>query len=422
MDELSAPLKAAADAALGMENPLARSALLGEVAKSQARLGFWDDVFESATKIPNRAEKRGVLRDLALGCIESGGIEPLPRLLKAMVETDPASGPVVGRLAMSLMDGDAPGADRIRMALELLRLTSKPFESRRGVYDFLERLLAVGGEAFEEQARVILALLTDADFQDWGQLALMKSLARWTRWKEAEEIARKFTQPRRRSWAFLDLARSPDATDEDRIHSCFGKSEEFLDEIEYDENADQRGVESLAAQYRILGKAAFTAGLTEAGSRILERAEAVAAMITSDLQRLKMQYFLARTLRELGLIDSVGNYLDKKSIRDAGLTGIDRSRVFQWSAEVGDLAGPRAGLSDWTEAVRQAAEKQAAPNRFGDDEFNRAQRIAEIVRRFSMRNEKFEPTGDPDLDAVRLPGAEFEEHYYSPFAIDDCGC
>lgn len=422
MNDRKAPLKAARDAATALENPLARSTLLAELARTEARLGYWDDAFESIEPIPNRAEKRGVLVGLALDAVESDRLEPLTRLLETLVRFDPAAGAVVGRMAMNLLDGEKPDENRIRLAVELLRLTPRPFDSQRGVYDFLERLLATGGEAFEKEARELLESLTDADFRDWGVLAFVKSLARWNRRPEAEAMAESFSQPRRRSWAFFELARQFVSKNPELADAYFQRAEAILDEIPDDPDADPRGVESLAAQYRILGKAAYTAGFHEAGSRILERAEAACAKIADPLQRLKAQYFLTRTLRCLGLLAPADNYLDKKEIRETRLDEIDRSRVFQWSAEIGEPGVSDAALADWTEAVTEAARKGDAPDRFGNDDFRRAGRISEIVRRFAVCSETSEPTGDPDLDAARLPGADFEEFYYSPFAIEDCGC
>jgi hypothetical protein len=113
-------------------------------------------------------------------------------------------------------------------------------------------------------------------------------------------------------------------------------------------------------------------------------------------------------LREAGKIDSVQDYLI--SVDLVNFNGIDRSRLLVWAAEAGKERC-------WTEAVEAANQ----PER-GTTEQDRTDRIAEILRRFVVRNEKRLPTDDPNVDEIHLSAEEFEEHYFSPFGILGCGC
>ncbi len=174
MHELTVPFEAATKAALSFENPLAQSTLLGEVARSLARQGHWDKAFENIAQIPNRAEKRSTLRDLALENIRANTLNQLPCLVKTMLEADPTSGPVVGRLAMSLLENEhrliapatmihgvvcpradvPPGVERIQLALELLQLPSEPFDSLKLFCLFVENV----NEAFADDFALLFGV------------------------------------------------------------------------------------------------------------------------------------------------------------------------------------------------------------------------------------------------------------------------
>lgn len=402
-----------------MLSPLAASALFSELAKARIAAGAVDDAFASVGRIPNFAEKKSVLLHLALDAERDDRPDILLRAIRLMVEIDPKSQHVAGRTARSLLDGGKTGT-----ALELIRTVEQPFDSDRGRYDFLAALLERAGESALDDARTLLETFREADYRDWGRLALAQSLARWNRRSEAEQIADAFSLPRRRSWALMELSRiasSPTLTgrsgDENKTAGLLRRAEAALDDVA----VDAERAEPLSIQLRILGKAAFEAGCVEQARRIWERCEAAAASISVEPERLRARYFLAKVLREYGLIDSVHDYLDLRETERTELSAVDRSRVLQWAAEA-ETARKKAGNDRsrgdgsglWIRAI-EAAERET-------DEFRRAERIAEIVRRFAVSDRDFPPRNEPKLDAVLLSGEAFEAYYFSPFSLDDCGC
>jgi len=81
-----------------------------------------------------------------------------------------------------------------------------------------------------------------------------------------------------------------------------------------------------------------------------------------------------------------------------------------WLAEAGWGGG-------WAKAI----EVLSAPEQ-GIFEAERGERVAQILRRFVAHQQGVKSSGDPDEDAVKLSGENFETLYYSPFAVEDCGC
>ena len=401
------PFEAAFEAAEKFSNPLARSLVLTELAKTQFAVGRFDDAFRSIAAVPNRMEKKSVLIHLALDAVESGRIGPLPKLVTMLVETDPNSEATVGRLAQSLLERKSPN---IEASLSLLALVDKPFDSDRSRYFFFEKLLDLGGPM--EDVRKISTMFADENYRDWGRLALAKHSAKTGAWPEAEKLADGFSQPRRRSWAFLELARIAGKNSETKkVVELLSRSTEILEKID----VDPENIEPVTTQLRILGKTAYRAGETELGTRLLEQCEATAAKMTLSVPRFRAQYLLARTLHRLGLVADVDEYLDSKAIWNEKLSGLQRSLVLQWSAEA-----KGSNASDWLSAIREASRFEELP----DNDFSQAERIIEIVRRYGgeMMSDKPTPGNDPGADAVNLSAEEFEDYYFSPFSIDDCGC
>jgi hypothetical protein len=192
-------------------------------------------------------------------------------------------------------------------------------------------------------------------------------------------------------------------------NSCLLRAGEILETI----SIEPELAESLAIQSRILGKAAWKTGNSELGLRLLEWSETATAQISVPFQRFRAHYFLAKVLRELGQIFSVQEYLDSAQWQQLEMSGLDRSRIGVWAAE----AEPENVLTAWSMAIRDAGKPEQK-----SADISRAERIVEILRRFTFRNDKLPPSGEPERDAVHLSAEEFEEYYYSPFAIKDCNC
>lgn len=401
------PLESAFEAAQKFTNPLARSLLLGELAKVQYAAGLFEEAWRSIEAIPNRMEKKGVLLHLALDDLQANRTERLAELVRKIVDADPNSESTAGRLALSLLE-----QKNVDAVLLLLSAVEKPFDSERSRYTFFEKLVELDGERRLDEVRKFASMFSDENYRDWSRLAIMKLLAKTGSWPEAKRMADEFSQDRRRSWAFLELARIVEGKTEQELRSrLLERSAEILEAVD----VTTENIETVATQLRLLGKSAYRMGETELGARLLERCEAEAAKITLPMPRFRAQYLLARSLRELGLIADVTDYLNAMEIRNEKLSGLQRSLVFQWLAEA-----ERNGEKTWNLAVWEAAREGELPG----GEFPKAERLAEIVRRYGiqMRNEKPTPTGDPELDAVNLSAEEFEDYYFSPFAIDDCGC
>lgn len=402
------PIQAALTAADGLDNMLARSVLLVELAKVQAKNASLDDALSTIGKISNVAEKRGVLLHLALDAVENDSGEPLLRIVRMMVETDPKSSHAAGRIAVSLLE-----KKKIDDALQVVRAVEKPFDSDRSRYEFLEKLLKNADLDHLDDARTFLDEFSENDYRDWGKLALARRLAAWGVWEDAERIAGRFDVPRRKSWAYFELARlAGSAKQNAKRDELLDRATEILESIV----PDRENAEALSVQLRIFGKFVQHSGDSESAQRILERCESVIESIPVVLQKNRATLFLARVLRESGQIGSVGDYWNIDDPNRPEPDALDRSRILQWIAEAEKRPDD---LPYWERAVRAAtAEKDARI-----DDFRRAERIVEIARRFSTRNiADRKPTGDPERDATILSGEEFESYYFSPFAIEDCGC
>ncbi len=428
-NEIFDPLTVAVDTALKMENPLAQSMLLAEIAQEYFRQKNVDQALTTAEKISLRTRKRDTLQDFCTKTILSGMLEPLPRFLAALLHADPESAMMVGRTATSLLKSTANKSGARKVAMAILKLTDRPFESEQAKYEFLEQLLSDGDLAEEADARRILDTIIDVTYADWGKLAFVIALAKRGNIQEAEKMALELTNPWRQSWAFFEMARTieKNAWPRDQILPLYTRAEEILYRIVFVANEPQNlpahtEQEALAIQSRILGKTVFLSGFTALGEKILERAEAATAKIESTLERMTQQYFLARTLKKLGLILAVGDYMNENEMTRADVSSLDKSRLLQYAAEAYDLESKALGLEYWHRAVTVVTDHDDAPDVFQDREFRQAERVTEMIRRLSFQKEPRGPTGDPVRDKEILPGEEFQDEYYSPFAIVDCDC
>ncbi|MDR1140939.1 MAG: hypothetical protein LBL62_04540 [Planctomycetaceae bacterium] len=398
---MTTPFEVTLAAAELMSNPMAKSLVLAELAQAQVEAGLIDNAFVSINNIPNRSEKRQILFRLAFRAVQENKTENLLRFVRAMIEVDPKSTPSVGRLAQSLLENG-----QLTKAMELVFLVEKPFDTERNRYDFVAKFIELAEKEQLDHIQLLLETFSDTDYRDWGNLALAKRLVLLEQLPEAQIIAESFSLPLRQSWAFFELSR---LTAGKNSNSCLLRAGEILETI----SIEPELAESLAIQSRILGKAAWKTGNSELSLRLLEWSETATAQISVPFQRFRAHYFLAKVLRELGQILSVQEYLDSAQWRQLEMSGLDRSRIGVWAAE----AEPENVLTAWSMAIRDAGKPEQK-----SADISRAERIVEILRRFTFRNNKLPPSGEPEHDAVHLSAEEFEEYYYSPFAIKDCNC
>jgi hypothetical protein len=398
---MNTPFEATIAATDLMSNPMAKSLVLAELAQAQAETGLIDDAFVCIGNIPNRSEKRQALFRLAFRAVQENKTEHLLRIVRMMVEVDPKSSPSVGRLAQTLLETGNPVT-----AMELVQSVEKPFDSDRNRYDFIAKFFELTEKEQLEKARLFLETFSDTDYRDWGKLALAKRFALLEQWSESQKIAESFSLPLRQSWALFELSRLATGKNKENFLLQAGKIIETIP-------IEPELAESLTIQSRILGKTALKSGNTELGIRLLEWSETAAAQITIPLQRFRTEYFLAKVLREHGLIYSVREYLDPAKWAESAISGLDRSRIGIWAAE----AEPANNLAAWSVAIQDAGK----PEREAVD-IVRAERIVEILKRFTFRNSNQPPSGEPERDAVNLAAEEFEEYYYSAFAIKYCIC
>ncbi|MDR1290608.1 MAG: hypothetical protein LBK06_05345 [Planctomycetaceae bacterium] len=420
----TSPFTIATDAAARLKTPMASVGILSAVAAAQIDAGLIDDAFVTVAKIPATSDQRSFLLNSAINAANNLKIDVVLRLVKKLVEVDSESSVVAGRLAQIFLENNEPDA-----AIKIVNSIDKPFDSWRSRCEFAIKLLDFDVDV----ARGIIETINDVDYRSWGVLALAQKLARSGDFDAAVKVADNISQPLRRAWALFELGKlSKSADGELRF---FEMSASILSVV----NIDAQNAESFATAFRIIGKFAYNSGKSKnnekninenidnntdenvnenadkimaIGESFLEASESAAMIIPVPVQRLRAQLFLAGTLLELGLIDGVGTYIDRREIENKDFSEIEQSKVWQWSAE----SDPRLE-SDWTSSVEAVSIAQRK-----SEELGLAERMSEVIRRFATRNNKSNPTGKPNEDSINLSARQFEEHYYSPFAIEGCNC
>ncbi|GHT25950.1 hypothetical protein FACS18942_02290 [Planctomycetales bacterium] len=430
------PFDAAVDAAKTLTSQLARTTLLSEIAKIQFDAGLVDEPLRIAALIESPLEKRNVLRNAALDFIErKTNFDALPKILKmfldAETQTHSRNSYFAGQVAILLLEVKPP---QIETALQVLKTTDEPFESDSIRYDFITKLLKTGGKNYKDTVKKMLPLFKSSDYRDWGCLMLLKAFADWSEWSEAEKTADSFVPHLRKSWAFFELSKiARKEENKQRAADYFSLAADILSTAADNVSREQKEVHRTAVQLRIFGKEALKYGSENSGedsnkdkgTKLLEQAEEVAAGIIPPLERCRQQLFIAKVLQEFRELDLVQNYVNIKIIDDKTLSGIDRSRIIQWFLEVKQHSNNTGGgykFPDWSQAVQTAAEEVPKTPFAAADELNQVKRIAEILRRFVHRKQMVAANGNPKDDINRLSGEEYEEYYYSPFAVEDCGC
>ncbi|MDR0871440.1 MAG: hypothetical protein LBN39_11675 [Planctomycetaceae bacterium] len=430
------PFDAAVIAAGKLTSPSAQAALFSEIAKIQFDAGLVDEPLKIAALIESPLEKRNVLRNAALDFIErKTNFDALPKILKmfldAETQTRSRNSYFAGQVAILLLEVKPP---QIETALQVLKTTDEPFDSDSVRYDFITKLLKSGGKDYKDTVKEMLPLFKSSDYRDWSCLSLTKAFADWSEWSEAEKTADSFEQHLRKSWAFFELSRiARKEEDKQRAAGYFSRAADILSTAADNVLQEQKEVHRTAVQLRIFGKEALKYGNENSGessnrdigTKLLEQAEGVAAGIIPPLERCRQQLFIAKVLQEFRELDSVQNYVNVKILDDKTLSGVDRSKIIQWFLEVkqrSNNTGEGYKPPDWSLAVQTAAEEVPKTPFAAADELNQVKRIAEILRRFVHRKQAVAANGNPKDDINRLSGEEYEDYYYSPFAVEDCGC
>jgi hypothetical protein len=405
----------ATDVAGKLRTAAAGNGILSAVFAAQIDAGLIDDAFVTLTKIPSKSDQHSILLNTTINTINNNKTKFTTQLIKKLIEIDPESSVVAGRLARTLLDNNKPD-----IAIQIIKSTNNPFDSWRSRYEFAVKLLEFDVAVASE----IIETINDVDYRDWGGLALAQKITKNGNIDSAIKIVESFSSPLRRAWAFFELVKLADSAAELRLLTAAAT---ILQTI----NIDNKNAESLSTSLRIIGKFAYNSGKSKnidddqntnstentiaimtIGENFLELSESAAVMISIPVQRLRAKLFLAGTLWELGLIDSADSYIDRREIENVDFNAIEQSKVWQWAAE----CDPR-WESDWLRAVKAVSIAQRK-----SEELGLAERMSEVVRRFALRNIKLQPTGKPNDDSINLPARQFEEYYYSPFAVEDCEC
>ncbi len=384
----NSPITAALNCADAIDGEAAKAALLETVATLQLRAGSLEDALQTAEKSP---KKTALMRRLAIDATTANEANSLLAVLKNLVAADPEASPLAGRLAQSLLDnGNVDGA------LKIIREIKEPFEGERARYDFVAKLY--DNDRFDEAATLTQSF-KDPGFRDWANLALTQRLAKRERRDAAVRTVDLFPTPEKQAWACQELG---------RILSNGGDLLRRAATILETVVVKKENAEVVAIQRRILGNALVAADDSESARELFESSEAAIAAIVDPFRRFRAQCFLAKTLRKTGELDSVRNYVSMTAIDESRFAPLERSELLQWFAEAS------ADDADWTLAVLEAAREK--------DETKQSRRIGAILQRFSSKDAASKPTGEPDQDAVLLAGVDFENHYFSPFAVEGCGC
>ena len=355
-----------------------QSQLLSELARQQLATAQFGAALQTFAAIPDMQERRVALLIADFQAFPPEYVESLVELL----ESHPLTHSLAGRIALTMLE-----ANNTATAWKLVDTAHDPFEFDQMRYEFLVAALPL--LPADEWHRIPRFSRTFAQYRDWASLAIAKHLAGRGQLEEAERYIEQLASPLRRSRAYWEI----NQTD---------KAIEIANDISIVAN-DMEAMEGLAIQLRIYGRA-------QRDERLLERSEGAISVITMPMTRYRLQCFLGKVLVDLRLIDSIGEYLAIDQMLTSLSSGIDRSRVSVWLAEAGWNAG-------WTQAVGVLAEPERSVA-----EWERAEQIGNVLRRFVAHHQHLQPTGDPLEDAVRLSGEAFEAFHFHPFAEEDCGC
>ena len=398
-DRVLFPFEMIRNAAETFADERVKSQLLAELARSQLLTGQCDAALQTFAAISLPQERRIALLTADYQLFPPEKIDTLVKLL----EREPQTQFLAGTLALSMWE-----VNNVRSAWKLIDTTKETFqfESEQQRYHFLEKILLPITEEDWEKVLRFHQTFTEPTYRDWASLAMIKYLAVQQREEEAEVLIHSIPSPLRRSWAYWELCRlSP----REQSANFFDKAVKITERITMTPKNEEE-MEKLAIQLRIFGRAAFQRGNKEQGEQLLERSESAIACLVVPMQRYRLQCFLGKVLWEFQRIDSIRNYVPIDTIIESLPSSTDRRRVFVWLAEAG-----------WEEGWAQAVTALRTPER-GTLESDRAEQIADILKRCVAHHRGSKASGDPSEDTVRISGEELETFYYSPFAEADCGC
>ena len=388
------PFAAAQQAAEALTDPRTKSQLLTELAQRQLSTGHFDDALQTFAVIPIPLERRIALLVADFQSFPPEKADALLQLLKAERQTKF----LAGRLAIAMLE-----TNNTRTAWKLVESDRDAFETEQQEYEFFAKALPLAdSDGWEQVLRAHTAFLPGM-YKDWASLALVKHLTGQQQPEKAEEFIALLSTPILRVWAYWVVYRLFST------EHAFDKALEAVNEVKIDSNLEE-AMETLAIVLRIFGRAAFEKGKRDQGEQLLERSEAAAATLTLPIQRYRLQCFLGKVLRELGLIGSIREYLPIDDMLRSLTSALNRSRVLVWLAEAG-----------WSKGWTRAVEVMATPER-GMEESERVGQITEVLQRFVAQHQGLEAVGDSVEDAVRLSGEAFESLYFDPFAVWDCEC
>ena len=395
-DILLHPFESARKAAEALTNERAKSQLLSEIAQQQLRTEQFDAALQTFADIDSPLERRIALLTADFNNFPADKAKPLVQLL----EKDTQTKMLAGRLALGI---EEPG--NTDLTWKLIETAKEPFESDLQRYNFLEKVLHQINENDWEKVSRLYKTFTDDLYRDWSSLAMIKFLAGYRKYEEADKIAASLA-PIRHSWAYWEMCKLVPA---EQANPVFDKAAEVVETIAIVSGVDA-DMEMLATQLRIFGRYAYKNDWKEQGERLLERSESATAAVLMPMQRYRLQCFLGKVLVELKQIDAIQNYVPIEAMLESVASASERSRLLVWLAEAG-----------WNEGWTKAVEVLSVPER-GVLESDRAKQIADVLKRSIAHRAKLTATGDDVEDAIRLSGEEFESYYHDPFAEAKCDC
>lgn len=379
-----------------------RTELLTTLVSANARLGKLDAALTIGELLPTLPAKRSAFLSLA---VDSQSPDDLVKIVGKLIADDGTATFHAGRFAQQLLE-----KSDVKNAFRLLELTATPFENERARYRFFSTLL---DKNCAEEARDFFDNFPKNEYKDWAILAYAKFLMKNPATRDrADEIAEDLSTPQKKSWLAFESGRDVTNRTSDLVRAV-----EILRNIEItEENA-----EPLAVQLRVVGKDFYQkkdASLHNIGAELLEYSESAIAAIKDSFAKIRSQLFLTKVLVELGLLPVIGDYFDWRRIEKPELSPTEQSRLTQWYAEIS------RNEKDWAKSAEMAS--------LEPDESRRTERLVQLSKRYVAEQLSIQKraadaavaavTGDPEQDAVILSGEDFESCYFTPFAIEGCGC
>ncbi|MGL4943928.1 MAG: hypothetical protein ACRC46_12155 [Thermoguttaceae bacterium] len=364
---VSPPAAILLSAAATSQDVFYRDARRLEIAEAASAAADWDSATAAVAAIETRRERHYATLRLATTLAQHGLVARTNATLKLAVAEDATQQQEAGRLAATLLKAGAPHSD----VAEFLAQFETPFASDAVRYAYCE---CVPAETLETQ----LPLFVSDDYRNWARLALAKKYAASDTndgdTERALKTLREIPNTAQQAWGLVALERLDDAA------------------READQIADH---ETRAILQRILGRRLKSIALLEASL-------ASASKVVATSRRDELRLFAARHLALLGETEKARNTLSTTT--DATLSVLAARREVE------------NALGESSASTLSAILALAAQN---DDS---SQFTSEVTRFFRSATTNATATNDPRRDKVALPPDAYEEFYFSPFAIESCGC